>query len=1105
MKAEFLKMAKCKTEKQFYAKYPTEAAFFKAHPSAKKGLKKAQNGVAAAMGAYSNNMQNIPDIQDMSQSPGVNANMFPANDYNQMYMNMSPTDEQLQQPIDYNKQYMNMSTADEQLKQPGQAKPSFGEQLSKMGGPAGKIIGGIQAIKEEKKKRKEAEMWANVSEVQAQASETQDVDDYRQYADNAKKRRNAFMPVTTGEEFFPVQGVGTNVLARNGVRLRNGGNPTEIQNTYDPNDIYDDLEYEPLYDENQVKQFIHGGNIHKAQFGAATFPKVGETPGGGTPWGMIGDIGSMGAAGLTGNDGGGQIGGAVGETAGSFFGPVGGAVGKAAGTLIGGLFDTNDRDQRKAEDKSKFHGKRMLASQFRNNLQGKHDGSLEYGGNVNPQIISEFGNNSMTRLLSPPNDADMLRAGGHIRGGYTQPSAEALTTLEEGGDLSTHWGGYAESMSHNPYLPDSGETVMFRGQSHDESDGKGNTGIGITFGDSPVEVERGEPAVKLKDGGTGEENLTVYGNLMIPKYGIEMLGDKNAKGKKFKNYVADLSKVEKKQNNLIEKSTENINSLDVKNSFDKLKMTSLEASIKGANMKLKDIADKKIKAAELQGAINDTAEEYGLVADDLAKGKFKQDKNAMKEYAKFGTSVPKAQGGIKTTFNTEKEAFDAGYKKIGNEYIKAKQSIKKTSTEKKSADAMDNIPAQKYDKSTGLAGNVTAEKFEEFKNRFSDYPGIKNLNPKDPTSLNDFKKWFNSKAEETGSKARILDDPKTKNNPQGLPIFGEQYLSSNLNSRNEESPIGQFEIETAEVKPISNTKEIPYKRSGLIDFANQLLPYIRPTDQEELNPNQLMGEMYAMSNNQLEPVQATPYSPQLRVPYDISRQAAKNDLISQTRGAQRLVGYNPAAQASIAAQAYDPMQQLNEQDFIDNQRMKDQVYSGNIQTLNDAELKNLDIYDRQYGRQEQAKSNTKATAQAVLNSISDKYAKNALENKTLGVMENMYNYRYDSKGRAINMNPLFQPNIPYIYDNNGKATHKKIFDKDGKTILGYEPVSEKETIDIPSEATTPINSDTNIISQNVATEDYSPIDENNMMYQERNGGKTKKKKYTQSSIVRAFK
>ena len=129
-------------------------------------------------------------------------------------------------------------------------------------------------------------------------------------------------------------------------------------------------------------------------------------------------------------------------------------------------------------------------------------------------------------LLAPPNDADMLRAGGHIRGRYVEPSESGLSTMEQGGDLATHWGGYAEPMSYNPYLPDGGETVMFRGQSHDESDGMGNTGIGVSYGntDEPnVEVERGEPAVKLKDGGTGDENLVVYGNLKIPNYGGSIL------------------------------------------------------------------------------------------------------------------------------------------------------------------------------------------------------------------------------------------------------------------------------------------------------------------------------------------------------------------------------------------------------------------------------------------------------------------------------------------------------------------------------------------------------------------------------------------------------
>ena len=1047
MKSEFLKIAGVKSDKAFYKKYPTEAAFFKAHPEAKKQIKKAQFG--DFFSSFSQNMQNVPDMQAMiqsqTQSGGVNASMFPSS---------TP---------DYNKEYMNMSLADEQLKQP---KPSAIDQISKFAGPAGQIIGGIQAIKEGKKKKKEAEMWAKVTGLQAQAAESTDVDDLRQYTENAEKKRRAFMPEMTGEEFFPVYGVGTNVLARNGARLEGGGmvggNPTEIQNTYgNGNSLYDNLEYEPLYNVNQIKSYQSGGRLHQMQNGGYSNSQdyynqiinAGKSTGiisggdvaggaaaggagGATPWGAIGGMGSGIAGSMTGNDGGGQIGGTIGGTAGFLIGgPAGQAIGQTLGTLAGGLLDTNDRDQRKAEEKIKNNRDRMMTAQNRTNLQQQYGSYMRDGGYMNPeynpQVITMFGD------VNDQDFADFahkheFRAGGHLKS-YTPPSERAMQTYAMGGELETHWGGYAEPMSENPYLPGTGETVMFRGKSHDESDGKGNTGIGITYGDNPVEVERGEPATKLRDGSTGEDSLVVYGNLMIPDYGVEALEDKNAKGKKFKNYVADLSKTEAKQNKLIEKSTDELNSLDVRNSFDRLKLSALEASIKGGNMKLKSIADKKIKAADLQNAINETAEEYGVIADDLAKGKVKFNKEAVEGYAKFGTSIPKAQGGIKAIFNSDKEALDAGYKKVGNEYIKVKQSTKKTTTEKKTASAMDNIPIQKVDKTTGL-GNVTPAQFEAYKKENDWYPDWDTFDPKDPEDVDRYAKAFNAEAKKRGSAAQILPDDK---NTGKVKFVGEQLISSKLNTEKEESPIGQFEIETAEVKQTPGTKEVPYKRNKLIDIFGEILPFIRPTDQEELNPNQLMGEMYAMSNNQVEPVQATPYSPQLRVPYDISRNAAKNNLISQTRAAQRMVGYNPAAQANIAAQAYNPMQQLNELDFVDNQRMKDQVYSGNIQTLNDAELKNLAIYDEQYKRQAQGLSNTKATAQAVLNSISDKYAKNALENKTLGVMENMYNYRYDNRGRAINMNAPFQPNIPTVGSMAGTQRQVPVRDAAGN-VLYYQ-------------------------------------------------------------------
>jgi hypothetical protein len=242
-----------------------------------------------------------------------------------------------------------------------------------------------------------------------------------------------------------------------------------------------------------------------------------------------------------------------------------------------------------------------------------------------------------------------------------------------------------------------------------------------------------------------------------------------------------------------------------------------------------------------------------------------------------------------------------------------------------------------------------------------------------------------------------------------------------------------------------------------------------------------------LSTNKLEPVQAQPYSPQLRVPYDISLQDQLNEITASERGAQRMSGYNPAAQANLAAQSYAAKSKVLADQFRANQAMKDQVYSGNIATLNDAELKNLAIYDQQYGRQEQAKSNTKATAQAALNSIADKYAKNALENRTLGTYENLYNYRYDKSGRAVNMNPLAQFNVLQKYPQHNDPNYRLVQNPDGRTYSYKKITGEKDVTEDDDYEVVPVS---NKETTEVASNKY--------------GGKVKKN-YSQSSIVKAFK
>lgn len=682
----------------------------------------------------------------------------------------------------------------------------------------------------------------------------------------------------------------------------------EIQNTYAPDTLYDDLGYEPLEDSTQVKQYQDGG----------------------TPWGMISDkVTGLGQDLMGGQNAGGQIGKTAGKTIGNMIVPgLGGAIGGFVGGIAGQALDPNAKRLKREQEATSRNMQSMAFGQGARSIQAQNASYMEDGGYVsndwNPQVIAKFGDHSPEDVYDFAHEGmESFRAGGHLKA-YTPPSERAMETYAMGGELKTHWGGHMEEMSENPYLPDGGVTYMPHGQSHDEADGNGRTGIGITYGDNPVEVERREPIMKLKDGSTGEDNLVVFGNLEIPKYGVELLGDKKAKGMKFKNYVSDLSKSETKQNKTIQKSTEELADFTPRTSFDKLKFAGLQANVLGGNMKLKEIADVKHKAAALQNSINDTAEEFGLDADSLAKGKVKT--------AKTGGHFSKAQYG--------------------------------TGLDKYRVDFTKNSNNTKVDMNAGELANVNIPAIDYMRR------DIRPLSPKG-----------------------IVEPDMTPRGsvvPDSAGMLANEYEASN--------------------KP-AGSKIHNY---SWIEALNSVIPNLRPSDAEELNANQLLGEMYALSSNQEEPVQAQQYSPELTSPYSVSLQDQMNEITAQTRAAQRMAQGNPAAQAAIAAQAYEAINKVKGEEFRMNQGIADKVYTGNIAAMNDAKLKNLGILDQQYARQAQAKSNTKAVTQAALNSISDKYAKNSLENRTLKTYENMYNYRYDANGRLINMNQMPEFNIPTV-------------------------------------------------------------------------------------------
>jgi len=668
----------------------------------------------------------------------------------------------------------------------------------------------------------------------------------------------------------------------NFLQMKKGG---EIQNTYAPKTLYDGLE---------EAQFGLG-NIGAKQLGSA-----GNA------------LGSL----LTGNKGivnaSGQIGSTIGDTIGKVI-PIPGAsqalgfVGGLAGSLLGA---------KKQKETTKLNEEGMQNMQNAAFMQGSQNIQNQYSG--------------------------FMRSGGHLKE-YKAPSERAMETYAMGGELQTHWGGKAETVSENPYLPEGGESIEFKGDSHDEG------GIGITFGKTPVEVEGGEPANKLGNG------LTVFGDMKIPSYGASEIGDPKAKGKKFKNYINDLNEVEAKQNKIVDKGVKFVNESNDSDPFERLKMNSGNAMMIGGNMKLQSIAQKKQMASVVQNAILDTAKEHGLKSDELAKGKFKKDKSITKTAQ---------DGGI----------FD--------------KILNPSPFERKTYGLYD-APNKTIQDHTGLDWNTNKPIGALYANGQPNYE-IPQFTPVRKSIGRNPKKHVSP----PGEQMRIIDAP------EGTPY----------------SPISMSDINPGDSVELSGlppqTKDKQRGKGDLswLDAASAYLPYLRPSNAKNLDPNQLMGEMFALSSNNLEPVQSQLYKPLLEQTSDISYQDQLNENQADFNAIKRQVGNNPAALAALAGQKYQANSKVLGEQFRQNQTQKQGVFNRNRGVLNDATLKNLSILDQQYTRQATAKSNTKAIAQSALSSISDKIAKNKLENKTLGIYENMYNYRFGPNGRAQNWNGLAQFN-----------------------------------------------------------------------------------------------
>jgi hypothetical protein len=1138
MKAQILKIAGVKNEKEFYRKFPTEEAFMAKHGAK---LTKAQDGF---MGAP---FQGMPSSKfNVSPNSGFNTNVS-----QNPYMSGSLIGGQQMQ-----KSYIsspNTSNFGSKMKTLGS---NIGEGVKKaiaipdlstpsgLAGMIGGIGAGINTIKQTDKNIGELEKYGKVSDVVLQAT---------------KNKGEPIRNIYDRPEKYLVQnmnpkGTGTNYLAAE--------NGAEIANYYtSPNTIYTDGGFEPLNDSN-VKQYKKGGKLKKADPGAII-----------SAANSLADVSR--ASGQLGGGLGSQWGGAGGETGG--YTQMLGGFGLAGG-LIGGLLDAPQL-KRKQQAQSYLDENTGLISGTNqlDNFTQQNSGFMENGGWVSndwmPQTITKFGDYNMKELLAPPHDADMLRAGGHLKE-YTPPSARAMYTgrdlpyqmedggqMAMGGELQTLWGGGLETISRNPY--DNSEIIMPKGQSHDESDGRGRTGIGIKYGDggmsdyaeygasdqdASVEVERNEPMVKMADGGNAD-NLVVFGN---------MIEDESKK--KYKVLAKEIAKDNNKQIKIMQKAALNANNNDDDTVFGQFAKNTDRANTIGPDMKLKENSMTLKHYAAKQNAILDTAKEFGLESDALAKGKIKYAK-PNDPYAEFGAKLSKAKGGesvdsndkwINKILNYETTKGSGGGKGLSNfgyndwekfGHLKSPQSME----EARNYFKQDYLPKVNYLPeglreraadwvfNTGkdpriplllAAGKIKSNAFglaadrlklasdpvllEERWNEHSDEILKKSKDPKflkkfdtarkvmyqninkgpngeiNPAYTNTWKGRSNMFADDyTGlindvtpmaqpapaaiipttrqtaiaqapirqaqqmgnldSEDIVIENKNVKRQPPmvAAPTPQSRYSSSSSQFPSPIDEQGDYYMPISEqtVEPIvpqttasgfidprnagwNGTDDYQYKDNTKDDgmswdaigqtALSAIYPFIRPTAARSLDPNQLAPEMLASAMNQQEPVRAQLYNPMLTQATSISLQDQLNEVTAQTRDAMRMAQGDPSALSMIASQAQQAKSKILGEQFRMNQAEKQRVNDQNINTLNDAQMKNLGILDQQYVRQATGTSKTKEQSIAIAKSIADKIAQNKLENKQVTVMENMYPaFNFTQDGVAYK-NPMYMASLnPY--------------------------------------------------------------------------------------------
>lgn len=514
-------------------------------------------------------------------------------------------------------------------------------------------------------------------------------------------------------------------------------------------------------------------------------------------------------------------------------------------------------------------------------------------------------------------------------------------------------GGKAEN---GAYLePLTQDMSLFHGPSHDNG--------GIPY--KGVEVEGNEPLYKNLDG-----SETVFGNAYIP--GTKM---------KFKEAAKNLAKKEQRVDKLMNSGAELVNAFDWKNKWDELKFNAGSAMLQGAKMKKDELKQNKEHLANLQQALLETADDMGADPFHLSKGKIVKAKNGIKLYENGGNpDDPKKKQSMAVRMNNPGNIkFGAFAKKFG-----AVQGDPATDGGyfAKFPDSESGMKALKGLLKTDGYKNLSVDAAIKRWTNGSGYSvNYKDIKDKTVGQLSDqeFQKLIDTiTVGEDGKYYKPGDNIPTPENKSYIP----DYITPELKTFTPGVPKQKNAPRT--VKGDNTPLDITQPKDINI-----------PSNAKGLDWYQVSPELAAFAQSKVEPVWMQQYNPQLYQPTRVSFQDRLNDNQTSFNSLSRMLKDNPEALATLAGQKYGADNSIRGDEFRTNQQIEQDVVNKNISLLNDAQLKNLSLADTQYVRQSQARSNTKAINNTILNSITGKVAQNEARNQALKYYESMTGFRYN--------------------------------------------------------------------------------------------------------------